>query len=68
MDRWILWRMWWSGALATALAVHAVRAVTGVPVMVGSTDIPLWVSSVIVLVAGSLSAWLGLGALSSAKK
>ncbi len=67
MSRSVLWRMWWSGALATALAAHALRALSGVPVVVGGVDIPLWVSSVVVLVAGSLSAWLGIGALYAAK-
>ena len=67
MNRRVLWRMWWSGVFATAMAVHVLRALSGVPVVVGSVDVPLWVSSVVVLVAGSLSAWLGIGALYSAK-
>lgn len=58
MERRRLWMMWWSGLLAAATFVHLVRAMTGVPVRVGSMDIPLWASWAIVPVAGTISLWL----------
>ena len=36
---------------------QGIRAVMQVPVQVGSTSIPVWVSWIAVLVAGSLSVW-----------
>jgi hypothetical protein len=53
-----LWMMWWSGLLAAATFVHLVRAMTGVPVTIGSVAIPLWLSWVVVPVAGVVSLWL----------
>ena len=53
-----LWMMWWSGVLAAATFVHLLRTMTGLPVTIGSVLIPLWVSWVIVPVAGVASLWL----------
>ena len=58
MERRRLWMMWWSGLLAAATFVHLLRTMTGLPVMIGTVAIPLWVSWVIVPVAGVLSLWL----------
>jgi len=37
--------------------VQAIRAVRELPVQVGSTSIPVWVSWIAALVAGSLCVW-----------
>ncbi len=58
MDARSLWRMWWSGFFGLAGGVHLVRAVTGLPLAVGGTAIPLWVSWVVFPLAGLTSAWL----------
>ena len=50
--------MWWSGLLAMATFVHLGRAMSGVVVSVGGVAVPLWVSWVIVVVAGGASLWL----------
>jgi hypothetical protein len=46
---------------ATVFAIvalgHAYRAILALPVQVGSASIPVWVSWVAVVVAGSLSVW-----------
>ena len=47
-----------SGVIFGAVAVaHAVRALYGWPVQIGSLDVSVWVSWVGVVVAGSLCAW-----------
>ena len=47
-----------SGAIfGVVAAVHAVRAVYGWPVQIDGLVIPMWVSWVGVVVAGSLCAW-----------
>ena len=47
-----------SGALFGVIALAQLyRAVTQLPVQIGSVEIPVWVSWVAVLVAGSLCAW-----------
>ena len=58
MERRRLWKMWWSGVLAAATFAHLLRTMTGLPLIVGSVDVPLWVSWVIVPVAGGASLWL----------
>ena len=58
MERRRLWQMWWSGLLAAATFVHLGRAMVGVPVTIGSVEIPLWVSYAIVPTAGLFSLWL----------
>ena len=55
MDARRLWMMWWSGLLAAATFVHLLRAMTGMPVTIGPVAVPLWVSWVIVPLAGGLS-------------
>lgn len=37
--------------------LHAWRAISGAPVLVGSTPLPIWISWVAVGVAGGLSIW-----------
>jgi hypothetical protein len=47
-----------SGVIFAAIAVaHLYRATTGTSVMVGSSSVPLWVSWVAALVAGSFCVW-----------
>lgn len=47
-----------SGVLFGLIAVlQAVRAVYQLPVHVGGVDIPVWVSWVVVVVAGGLCVW-----------
>ena len=58
MERRRLWMMWWSGLLAAATFVHLFRTMTGVGVTIGSVAIPLWVSWVVVPIAGCCSLWL----------
>jgi len=58
MERRRLWMMWWAGLLAAVTFVHLIRTMTGLPVTIGSVAIPLWLSWVIVPVAGFLSLWL----------
>jgi hypothetical protein len=58
MERHRLWKMWWSGALAAATFAHLLRTMTGAAVTIGSAEVPLWVSWVIVPVAGGASLWL----------
>lgn len=58
MERRGLWLMWWSGLLAAATFVHLLRTMTGVPVTIGAVEVPLWVSWVVVPVAGGASLWL----------
>jgi hypothetical protein len=49
-----------TGAIFAIIAVLQLgRAVTGLPVVVGGTSIPVWVSWVAFVVTGGL-AWLGL--------
>ena len=50
--------MWWSGAFALAALAHLLRAVSRVPVVVGSLSIPLWVSWLIAPLAGFASSGL----------
>lgn len=58
MERRGLWLMWWSGLLAAATFVHLLRTMTGVPVTIGAVEVSLWVSWVVVPVAGGASLWL----------
>lgn len=58
MDSRRLWMMWWSGLLAAATFAHLLRTMTGAAVTIGSAEVPLWVSWVIVPVAGGASLWL----------
>jgi len=37
--------------------MHAARALQQTPVLVGSTSVPVWLSWLAVVVAGSLAAW-----------
>lgn len=53
-----LWLMWWSGLLAAGTFIHLLRTMTGLPVTIGTVAIPLWVSWVIVPIAGGASLWL----------
>ena len=47
-----------TGVIFGAVAVgHVARALYGWPVQIGSLDVPVWVSWVGVVVAGSLCAW-----------
>ena len=47
-----------SGLLFGLIAVlQAVRIIRQLPVQVGSTPIPIWVSGIAVVVAGSLCVW-----------
>jgi len=47
-----------SGVVFGLVAViHAVRALYQWPVIIGSLDIPAWISWVAVIVSGSLCAW-----------
>jgi len=50
--------MWWSGLLAMATFAHLLRVMTGLSVTIATVVIPLWVSWVIIVVAGSASLWL----------
>jgi hypothetical protein len=58
MDRRRGWMMWWSGCLATATFVHLGRGMTGIPVIIGTRTIPLWISWAVVVLAGVASLWL----------
>ena len=58
MEKRRLWMMWWSGLLAAATFVHLMRAMMEVPLRVAAIDVPLWISWLIVPVAGGLSLWL----------
>lgn len=53
-----LWMMWWSGLLAAATFVHLIRVMSGASLVVGAVMMPLWMSGVIVAVAGPWSLWL----------
>lgn len=47
-----------SGAFLSLLAlVQLIRLVLGWPVRVASVDVPVWMSGIAVLVAGSLAVW-----------
>jgi hypothetical protein len=47
-----------SGSVFTIVAlVHLLRAVRGVPITIGATAAPVWVSCVAVVVAGGLAIW-----------
>ena len=47
-----------SGALFALIAIaQLMRAVLAVPVRVGSTSVPLWVSLLAFVITGSLSLW-----------
>jgi hypothetical protein len=58
MPRQQTWTMWWSGIFTAAAVAHLARAVTRVPVTIGATEIPVWVSWMIVSIAGSVAWWL----------
>ena len=53
-----LWRMWWSGILATLTFGHLLRVLGDIPVTIGAIAIPIWVNWAIFLLAGLGSAWL----------
>jgi hypothetical protein len=47
-----------SGAVFALVAIiHAVRAIQQIPVTAGTMAVPVWLSWVAVIVAGSLSVW-----------
>jgi multidrug transporter EmrE-like cation transporter len=47
-----------SGIVFAVVALaHLVRAIQAIPVSVGSTEFPVWLSWAAVVVAGSLSVW-----------
>jgi len=47
-----------SGVIFGVVAVaHVYRAITGSPIMLGSSAVPIWVSWVAALVAGALCVW-----------
>jgi hypothetical protein len=52
MQRRWLQMTWWSGAVGILAALHVGRAVAGVPVSIGRSAIPIWLSAAIGVVAG----------------
>ena len=51
-----------SGFIFAVVAIgHAIRALRAIPVQVGDSPFPVWLSWVFVVVAGSLSIWAFLG-------
>ena len=52
------WMMWWSGCFATATFIHLLRVMTGLPVTIGAWAVPIWISWVILALAGGISVWL----------
>ena len=58
MDTRRLWRMWWSGVCSVVAVGHLVRTFGQVPVTIGTARIPIWVSWVIVPLAGAAAGWL----------
>ena len=47
-----------SGAVFAIVALgHGARAVAGIPITIGTTDVPIWVSWVFFAGAGLLSLW-----------
>ena len=55
MEQRALSSMWWSGFFALATGVHLLRAILQVPLQVGATEVPLWLSWVVAVIAGALS-------------
>ena len=53
-----LWQAWGSGVFATATVGHLIRAIVRLPVRLGITEVPVWISWWVVGVAGALSVWL----------
>lgn len=58
MDTRRLWRMWWSGIFTVAAFVHLMRGLANIPVTIGTTAIPIWVSWVVFPVTGFMAGWL----------
>ena len=55
-----------SGSIFGVVALaHLVRAVRAVPVQIGDSPIPIWLSWIAVIVAGALSLWAFRGRGSS---
>ena len=53
-----VWRMWWSGLFSMAALGHLARAFGHAPVTIGAVRIPVWVSWVVVPLAGGAAGWL----------
>ncbi len=50
--------MWWSGALGIITVVHLGRAIIGVPVTIGTIDVPIWASVMVGLITAAAALWL----------
>lgn len=47
-----------SGAVFALVAIgHGARAAAGIPIMIGTTSVPIWISWAAFIVAGALSVW-----------